>query len=364
MCFKRLLDREYVRGIVRHVSDGHDARLEVRRTTDCFRFSQPMTWHTNLAAASVSTLIGSIGSDRFYISLSRFLTGVVPETSVEILRYFREREPEQLCTNISTSFRSIAGDAYFRTYFRCDPFYRQYLRGGPTGLYDLDDVRCEHPSPEYFHEFYRHTGFAKELNGLVLRDDGSAVVVILALLRSGGLAECSDAISRMKDCWLVVEPAISKHTELEDVDRNAAVETARACFRRAKKVFGSSVLAHREQQVVQLLLSGYSVAGVAAKMGISCGTAKNYCKSIYRKLDVGSKGQLFSLFFEAGLIHGQFGDDDPLRTYDSVPEPSMCSRATAAIACAARRTPILPSRRGVRSIAKAPAEPVSIDHTL
>jgi DNA-binding CsgD family transcriptional regulator len=79
------------------------------------------------------------------------------------------------------------------------------------------------------------------------------------------------------------------------------------------------VLTNREQEVVRLLLSGYSVAGLAAKMGISRGTAKNYCKSVYRKLDIGSKGELFSLFFEAGLLNEHDPDQDPLAVFDARP---------------------------------------------
>lgn len=50
-------------------------------------------------------------------------------------------------------------------------------------------------------------------------------------------------------------------------------------------------LSEREQETMNLLAKGLSVADVAAAMGITKGTAHQYLQRIYRKLGVGNKTQ-------------------------------------------------------------------------
>ena len=54
-------------------------------------------------------------------------------------------------------------------------------------------------------------------------------------------------------------------------------------------------LSAREQQVVDLLLHGYTLPQVGERLGISLNTARYYAKGIYRKLDIHSKAELIAL---------------------------------------------------------------------
>ena len=54
-------------------------------------------------------------------------------------------------------------------------------------------------------------------------------------------------------------------------------------------------LSAREQQVVNLLLRGYTLPQVGERLGVSLNTARYYAKSIYRKLNIHSKAELIDL---------------------------------------------------------------------
>jgi DNA-binding CsgD family transcriptional regulator len=60
--------------------------------------------------------------------------------------------------------------------------------------------------------------------------------------------------------------------------------------------FPSSLLTQRERQVLFYTVSGYSSALTAQRLSATEGTIKIHRKNIYRKLDFGSRADLFSLF--------------------------------------------------------------------
>jgi DNA-binding NarL/FixJ family response regulator len=54
-------------------------------------------------------------------------------------------------------------------------------------------------------------------------------------------------------------------------------------------------LTAREQQIVQAIEEGLSYKLVAARLGIQMGTVQNHIRSVYRKLEINSKGELLAL---------------------------------------------------------------------
>ncbi len=61
-------------------------------------------------------------------------------------------------------------------------------------------------------------------------------------------------------------------------------------------IAGRYGLAQREKEVVSLLLKGLTLRQVAPEMGITFSTVSTYSKTIYRKLDINSRSELFMLF--------------------------------------------------------------------
>lgn len=61
-------------------------------------------------------------------------------------------------------------------------------------------------------------------------------------------------------------------------------------------------LTAREREVLTLLCEGHTYREVATAMTLQLGTVQTYVKSIYRKLEVGSKAELTATAFRRGLM--------------------------------------------------------------
>jgi DNA-binding CsgD family transcriptional regulator len=83
----------------------------------------------------------------------------------------------------------------------------------------------------------------------------------------------------------------------------------------AFRTFGSSLLSPREKDVLELMLRGYGTDTTATRLSIARETVRRHRKSIYRKLDVSSQTDLFSLFLNSMSFIGEAGGGDPLSVY-------------------------------------------------
>jgi len=53
----------------------------------------------------------------------------------------------------------------------------------------------------------------------------------------------------------------------------------------------------REKEVCALLLKSFSIKQIAIELGLAFDTVNGYYRSIYRKLNISSKGELFMYFY-------------------------------------------------------------------
>jgi DNA-binding CsgD family transcriptional regulator len=83
--------------------------------------------------------------------------------------------------------------------------------------------------------------------------------------------------------------------------------------------FARSLLTQRERQVLFYMISGYSSALTAQRLNATEGTIKIHRKNIYRKLDIGSQAELFSLFINCIPFAMPEASVDPLETYQRAP---------------------------------------------
>jgi len=72
---------------------------------------------------------------------------------------------------------------------------------------------------------------------------------------------------------------------------------------RARRDDADPILSPREVELLQLLARGYSNKQAAEAFGISPHTIGDHVKSIYRKLEVSSRGEAMVQAFRSGLIH-------------------------------------------------------------
>ena len=106
--------------------------------------------------------------------------------------------------------------------------------------------------------------------------------------------------------FLLLSPAFSRYLFISDwseefrklhMIRSASTEekSGEASKGKQQSLDGTN-LTHREKQVVLLLLQGMTLRQVAPELGLTFSTISTYSKTIYKKLGINSRAELFLLF--------------------------------------------------------------------
>jgi DNA-binding NarL/FixJ family response regulator len=120
-------------------------------------------------------------------------------------------------------------------------------------------------------------------------------VVHIALIRSTAIGPFGeDELRRLREFTPVLEAAFEVHFRrlpqpADEPDGESAVD-AHACPEAI-----TARLSAREAEVAEHLLAGLATEHIAARLSIADGTVKVHRRNIYRKLHVGSRGELLSL---------------------------------------------------------------------
>jgi DNA-binding CsgD family transcriptional regulator len=239
-----------------------------------------------------------------------------------MLFHFREAQRPEIIvhrTRDPDRHKSIA--EYRNGFYLLDPFYLSLERGASSGAYSLSDVIEDdafHDSEYYIHH-YLQTLLADEFCYCIT--DGSGGYLLLSFARStstGRFHEVDLSSARviapvvliaLSNSWRwIADPKTFEPPSPEEVKLHRGLRSAR-------NNFGRSVLTAREFEVVQLMLRGYSMILIAERLDMAEGTTKVHRRSIYRKLDIGSQAELFSLFIDVvGEVKFE-SETDPLVGY-------------------------------------------------
>lgn len=188
---------------------------------------------------------------------------------------------------------------YANRLYLLDPFYISSREQPLTGLVRLADVAPQHfQQTDYYRLYFTHNVVADEVQFNVAIRDGRTLC--LSLGKRSRFDTQAIAQLELVRPWLIgllrqrlhfeqlPEPAVEKPT--------LGLAHKRDDARRQVE----SALTARELDVVRLILSGHSNKEAANKLKLSAETVKVHRRNVYRKLDVSSQSELFSLLFLAG----------------------------------------------------------------
>jgi len=221
----------------------------------------------------------------------------LPEISV--IEFRRDAAPALL-----NRFDYEGGDPKLHVYlsktYALDPFYNTFLRGDRWGFMTLEEVLPDWKElREPWADYLELANMLDECGYLVEVADGVAINV--AFVRRTGARFFGDRTTGLlRDLEPLINSVVRLYWSLHN--RESGLAKRQAGFEKINSVlsaFGSSVLTPREQEMVQLLLKGYSAKLVAEAMEISLGTVNVHRANIYSKLDINSYKELFSLFINA-----------------------------------------------------------------
>ncbi len=270
-------------------------------------------WNRELSRA-----IAALGSDKFFPALIAAIKGQVQVEHPQVWLYHKDLPPRVLYHEVPKRAFEAQVEAYMNGPYREDPFYQTSMNQPRSRVYRLSRLTNSRlKQSNYYKQYYAATGAVDQAVYLSRLEGGN--VINLSMMRLPGSGEFSE--EEYERLYLLAEPVAelmkyhSQHNDfavhhLIQPEINLQIDTA---FR----TFGASLLSPREKDVLELMLRGYGTDMTAQRLDIALETVRRHRKSIYRKLDVNSQTDLFSLFINSMSCLGQAAGQDPLSIYMS-----------------------------------------------
>lgn len=273
-------------------------------------------WNQDLANA-----IAAVGSDRFFTELVAAIHNRVAVDYPQVWLYHTELPPQCIYHEIPKKAQASQIDEYLEGPYREDPFYQISLSRPRGRFYRLSElIEGELEESNYYSDYYQDTRTVDEVMYLSQLESGSVVNISLMRLPRHGRFD-HKSLEILHSLAPAISELIRSHSRMADFSsRYFMGPDIDGVISHAFKAFGSSVLSPREKSVLELMLRGYGTASSADKLSIAVETLRRHRKSIYKKLDVGSQTDLFSLFITCLSYLGEAGTGDPLSVYMSPPK--------------------------------------------
>jgi DNA-binding CsgD family transcriptional regulator len=264
----------------------------------------------------VSRAIAALGQDDFFPALAEAINSQVPIDYPQVWLYHRDLPPRVLYHRIPRSALSSQIDEYLDGPYREDPFYQTSMQNPKSRLYRLSRVTLgKLERTEYYQNYYSNTGTVDEAVYLAKLRGGNVInLSMMRLPQNGAFSE-----QEYETLYVLADPIselLKSHSEHDDFAVTHLIQPGiDHQIDLAFRTFGESMLSPREKDVLELMLRGYGTDTSATRLSIAVETVRRHRKSIYRKLDVNSQTDLFSLFLNAMSCLGQAGGEDPLKIY-------------------------------------------------
>src|SRR5210317_470853 len=278
--------------------------------TDIKQLSQ---WNRDISRA-----IAALGTEHFFPTLIEAVNGQVKIDYPQIWLYHKDLPPRVLYHEIPPAAVTSQIDDYLDGPYSEDPFYQTSMHQPRAKIYRLSRVTMgKLQQSDYYRNYYADTGTSDEAVYLAKLHGGN--VINLSMMRLPEHGEFSE--QEYESLYLLAEPVselIKSHSEHDDFAVTHLIQPGiNHHIDLAFRTFGASLLSPREKDVLELMLRGYGTDLSAKRLSIAVETVRRHRKSIYRKLDVSSQTDLFSLFLNAMSCLGEAAGEDPLSIYMS-----------------------------------------------
>lgn len=268
-------------------------------------------WNHDLARA-----IAAVGTDKFFPALVDAIKKRVKISYPQVWLYHKELPPTVLYHEIPREAQASQIDEYLEGPYREDPFFQTSINRPKNRIYLLSRITAgKLGESNYYQDYYAGTGTVDEAIFLAPVRGGSVInISIMRLPEHGEFTE--EEYQFMYSLADPIAELIRVHSQFEVFAvKNLIQPGINHQIDLAFRTFGSSLLSPREKDVLELMLRGYGTDTSATRLSIARETIRRHRKSIYRKLDVNSQTDLFSLFLNSMSCLGEAGGDDPLKIY-------------------------------------------------
>ncbi len=196
----------------------------------------------------------------------------------------------------------VEKNEYAEFAYLLDPIHDLFLEGNlPKVCLMRDNAPDEFFSSEYFNKYYRQLGIQDEYYLNFVMDENTTFHLTFTRIDNPNPFTKADLLLlealrptlrfAVDDYWAGYATPIREET----AERQKIHDAVSQAF----NTFGADVLTPREQEILQVMLKGFSDKATARILDISPGTVRNHKKNIFSKLEVTSQGQVFGLFLDS-----------------------------------------------------------------
>ncbi|MEL7257385.1 MAG: LuxR C-terminal-related transcriptional regulator [Pseudomonadota bacterium] len=241
------------------------------------------------------------GTRRFFTCFKRLLQARLKFDTFLLFRFDPGTVPQVLDSWIKPKSLPLdVLDEYVEGFYRLDPFFQLKdipAKGLTTRLSDIAPDRFF--SSEYYLQYYRRTRICEEVGLLAPLPSGSVAHLSLSRLETTGPYRRRELQCLMHYSPVLMELLTTHCSRFETGKRLKTPDSApplldQIILTQVYETLGLK-LTRREAQIAGLVLQGHSNGSAALLLGISKETSKVHRRNLYRKLDISSQRELFTL---------------------------------------------------------------------
>ncbi|MDW6094801.1 LuxR C-terminal-related transcriptional regulator [Vibrio rhizosphaerae] len=247
----------------------------------------------NATIHGIADLILAIGEPEFFDKLTYLLRTAASFDDYVMLIYHPSKAPTVLRSSFAVDEIAV-WDKYLQGAYLLSPFYDYCANQGNEGLVTLDEIAPDdfyHSA--YYEEYFRPSQLIDETCFCVQGRNNN--VYLLSLGRTETLAKFNPRVlTRLRALYPILSSTVKMHDNQKmPPERDSNMQVKEYIYN-----FGAGVLTPRENQVMQLLIRGYSSKEAARLLEISYETERVHRKNIYSKLEVSSQHELLAKIFD------------------------------------------------------------------
>lgn len=229
-------------------------------------------------------------------SIVEYCCSVFGAKTVAVIRFHCDAEPMVLLHHIpDQALLTFFSNRYTRIGFMLDPFYFVAFREPEISAHQLREIAPDRlETSEYYASYYSATGLIDELGATIRLDARVALHLSLGRMRGDRRFRASD----LRYFRLLAPLLMNK---LKAVTQSApsyprpvnAPDLIERCHHLS--AVPEHTLSRREAEIAALVVQGHSSRAAGLQLGISDLTVKVHRRNLYRKLQISSRNELFSL---------------------------------------------------------------------
>ncbi len=256
-----------------------------------------MTVTSPTAEQQLAAAITELHSSQFPAALRDWLQTCLRYDNITMLAYFQDRAPalflaESKLPRVHENMENV----YLTGAYLLDPFHDLHVKRAPANAYRLIDIAPDRfHQNRYFLEYYRNTTLIDEVVFVAYPSPGVSVHICLGRDDVSKQKFTSKEIIAAKRIAPIVTALAESHWQNLTSEGEYTEGGITSDLIKTLAHNHDISLSPRQAEVAMLILQGHSSPSIGLRLGISFQTVKVFRKQLYKKCEISSQAELFTL---------------------------------------------------------------------